>query len=84
MNFAGTCDFETDLCSWSNAASGDDFDWIRNQGVTITSNTGPTGDHTLGSASGRILVTIEARAFSVFKNGNDSFFMKMRIVKLNQ
>ncbi|XP_078334103.1 MAM and LDL-receptor class A domain-containing protein 1-like [Crassostrea virginica] len=58
---SGTCDFETDLCSWSNVAGGDDFDWIRNQGVTITSNTGPMGDHTLGSASGHY-VYIETSA----------------------
>lgn len=51
-NIAGTCDFETDLCSWSNPSVGDDFDWVRNQGRTQTLNTGPLSDHTLGSQQG--------------------------------
>ena len=40
------CDFEDDLCSWSNAVD-DDFDWTRNKGATESFLTGPNGDHTM-------------------------------------
>ncbi|TQV84957.1 PKD domain-containing protein [Aliikangiella coralliicola] len=33
--------FETDLGSWSNNTSGDDYDWRRDSGGTPSSNTGP-------------------------------------------
>ncbi|XP_013397768.1 MAM and LDL-receptor class A domain-containing protein 1-like [Lingula anatina] len=55
---AGSCDFETDTCTWSNGAS-DDFDWIRRQGVTPSQGTGPSVDHTKGTAVG-YYVFIEA------------------------
>ncbi|XP_013393211.1 MAM and LDL-receptor class A domain-containing protein 1 [Lingula anatina] len=54
----GSCDFETDTCTWSNGAS-DDFDWIRRQGVTPSQGTGPSVDHTKGTAAG-YYVFIEA------------------------
>ncbi|XP_035658185.1 MAM and LDL-receptor class A domain-containing protein 1-like [Branchiostoma floridae] len=46
----GNCDFETDLCTWTNAQQGDDFDWVLNNGNTGSSGTGPDSDHTLGNA----------------------------------
>lgn len=48
----GVCDFEKDTCSWSNTQQGDDFDWLRSKGVTGTSFTGPSVDHTKGTSQG--------------------------------
>ena len=46
------CDFETDgLCPFTQLQS-DDFDWTRLSGPTQTYKTGPTVDHTEGTAAG--------------------------------
>ncbi|PAA80981.1 hypothetical protein BOX15_Mlig025956g4, partial [Macrostomum lignano] len=45
------CNFETGICSWTQAGD-DDFDWTRNRGPTPTAGTGPTTDHTTGTADG--------------------------------
>lgn len=50
-----TCDFERPGCTWSNTVVGDDFDWIRSQGMTGTYGTGPTNDHTLNNAQGQFM-----------------------------
>ena len=47
-----SCDFETGLCSFMNEPKKDDFDWERNKGHTSSIQTGPSVDHTLGTASG--------------------------------
>ena len=54
----GNCNFETgDTCTWMNSNDGtDNFDWMRQQGGTLSDNTGPSIDHTLGSAYGKIIV----------------------------
>nr|XP_006821081.1 PREDICTED: apical endosomal glycoprotein-like [Saccoglossus kowalevskii] len=41
------CNFEGDLCGWNQTAD-DELDWIRNQGDTGSSHTGPSWDHTRG------------------------------------
>ena len=46
------CDFEQDLCGWSQDDS-DDLDWARNQGQTSTGGTGPKTDHTLQTIAGK-------------------------------
>lgn len=48
------CDFEEDLCSWTNAQNGydDDFDWLRNTGDTTSYSTGPSVDATTGTELG--------------------------------
>ena len=51
--FAGTCNFDTDICTFTNVQNSDDFDWIRNSGATGSTNTGPTQDHTHGNAQGQ-------------------------------
>ncbi|KFM70445.1 MAM and LDL-receptor class A domain-containing protein, partial [Stegodyphus mimosarum] len=48
----GSCDFETDLCTWQNADSDVDLEWVRNSGSTPTAGTGPDVDHTLGTEFG--------------------------------
>ncbi|XP_055943864.1 MAM and LDL-receptor class A domain-containing protein 2-like isoform X2 [Argiope bruennichi] len=48
----GSCDFESDLCTWQNAETGVDIEWVRNSGPTPTENTGPDVDHTLGTELG--------------------------------
>ena len=51
------CDFENvvDQCNWTQATD-DDFDWTRDNGGTPTVNSGPTRDHTYGTAKGRLLL----------------------------
>ena len=51
------CDFEDGanggLCKgWSQEPIDDDFDWTIAQGMTMSSGTGPTDDHTFGSWHG--------------------------------
>ena len=48
------CDFETDMCGWTNAQNGvlDDFDWLRNTGGSNSLWTGPSVDATTDSAEG--------------------------------
>ena len=46
------CNFESDLCSWSQVTT-DDTDWTRRNGTTPSYNTGPARDHTLGIPLGR-------------------------------
>jgi len=43
------------MCTWTNAAGVDDFDWTLGQGTTGTTRTGPAADHTLGNATGKVL-----------------------------
>lgn len=50
----GSCDFEEDLCTWQNAESGVDLEWIKNSGPTPTNGTGPNVDQTLGTKEGEI------------------------------
>lgn len=52
----GNCDFEVDMCGYFNYNSNKkgQFDWLRNSGSTLTSRTGPPGDHTTLSSEGTI------------------------------
>ncbi|XP_070566390.1 MAM and LDL-receptor class A domain-containing protein 1-like [Ptychodera flava] len=49
---AGSCDFENDTCTWQNEPRTDEFDWTRQSGATASLDTGPSIDHTTGTASG--------------------------------
>ena len=55
---AGGCDFETGLCTWTNARSGDQFDWLIGHGQTNSQYTGPSYDHTLATQAGNIITKI--------------------------
>ncbi|CAF3694948.1 unnamed protein product, partial [Didymodactylos carnosus] len=48
------CDFETSYCGWTNDTTAD-FYWIRAQKETLSSNTGPSADHTTQSPNGYYL-----------------------------
>ena len=49
----GFCDFERDMCGWTNDHANDDFDWLRDTAGTPSGTTGPPYDHTTGTAFGR-------------------------------
>ncbi|XP_072176476.1 MAM and LDL-receptor class A domain-containing protein 2-like [Diadema setosum] len=46
------CDFETDLCDWSQTQATDDLDWTRQQGPDTSYDKGVKRDHTTGNYSG--------------------------------
>eukprot|EP00118_Oscarella_pearsei_P003168 m.13253 g.13253 ORF g.13253 m.13253 type:complete len:3799 (+) comp24600_c0_seq1:127-11523(+) len=48
---ASGCNFDTGMCGWTNV-KGNDIQWQRHQGATSSSNTGPSYDHTNGTAYG--------------------------------
>ena len=52
----GTCDFETDTCGWIQRRD-DVFDWTRRRGPTPSVSTGPSVDHTLGTTTGKSIVS---------------------------
>lgn len=49
----GHCDFEVNMCGWSNLYGVDDTDWLRGQGLNPNPNTGPSVDHTTNSSIGQ-------------------------------
>jgi hypothetical protein len=49
------CSFETNMCGYVNVNQNDSFDWTPGKGETLSSNTGPPNDHTIGSPEGRYL-----------------------------
>ena len=55
------CTFEYGMCGWQQDTQRDQFDWTRHNGPTSSGNTGPTQDHTLGSASGYYLYIESSR-----------------------
>ncbi|XP_045208516.1 MAM domain-containing glycosylphosphatidylinositol anchor protein 1-like [Mercenaria mercenaria] len=48
------CTFDAGLCSWHQSVN-DNFDWTLISGETPTTNTGPSNDHTLGTAAGKYI-----------------------------
>ncbi|KAK2822608.1 hypothetical protein Q5P01_022673 [Channa striata] len=52
----GFCDFEDNMCSWSNLGGDvDQGDWLRSRGASPNPNTGPSVDHTTNSTHGYYL-----------------------------
>ncbi|KAK1172074.1 MAM and LDL-receptor class A domain-containing protein 2-like isoform X2 [Acipenser oxyrinchus oxyrinchus] len=48
----GFCDFEINLCGWTNIEVVDEGDWLRSKGASPNMNTGPSVDHTTDSGQG--------------------------------
>ena len=48
----GFCDFERDMCGYTNMPYGDQFDWEIGSGTTSSALTGPSTDHSTGNALG--------------------------------
>ena len=42
-----TCNFDVSMCGFLQDKN-DKFDWTRHKGATLSSGTGPSGDHTTG------------------------------------
>ncbi|XP_025085529.1 MAM and LDL-receptor class A domain-containing protein 1-like [Pomacea canaliculata] len=51
----GSCSFEADMCSYSNAVTGDDFDWQRGSGGSSSRTLGPSTDHTRHTSAGHYM-----------------------------
>lgn len=58
------CDFETDMCKWSNIR-GDEFDWRRDSGGTPSLGTGPSTDHTTGTRNGLFSFFVPLNSFTL-------------------
>lgn len=56
-SYPARCDFETSLCSWSQDKT-DNFDWTRANDHTASYGTGPSRDHTRGTALGNIYILV--------------------------
>ena len=56
------------MCTWRNQVNGnnktiqDDFDWTLGSGSTYSYYTGPSSDHTTGSALGKSEFAIRVKA----------------------
>ncbi|XP_033638977.1 MAM and LDL-receptor class A domain-containing protein 1-like [Asterias rubens] len=74
---AGLCDFELDMCGWSNDKSTDDWDWLRTKGATTSYYTGPTTDHTTNSDSG-FYIYYET-SFSGMTNGDTTILTSQHL-----
>ena len=60
VHVSATCTFEeSHICGYTQDTS-DNFNWDRGSGATITPNTGPAADHTLGSGSGACVTSFDA------------------------
>eukprot|EP00057_Strongylocentrotus_purpuratus_P017082 XP_011671556.1 PREDICTED: MAM and LDL-receptor class A domain-containing protein 1 [Strongylocentrotus purpuratus] len=57
--FVANCDFEDGMCGYTQPVddydNADEFDWFLNTGPTGTDGSGPTADHTKGTADGHYL-----------------------------
>lgn len=67
FSIKGNCNFELDLCSWSNVhGSGDNFDWVKGSGRTTSSGTGPSTDHTTNNSTGKTNIIIDGYSYAFF------------------
>lgn len=74
----GHCDFESNMCSWSNLGGGvDQEDWLRGRGDSPNPNTGPNVDHTTNSSHGNYMYsmsTVLCHARCLGASGANYFF----------
>ncbi|XP_071965621.1 MAM domain-containing glycosylphosphatidylinositol anchor protein 2-like [Antedon mediterranea] len=78
----GDCDFEDDLCGWTNSFN-DNFDWGRRRFPTRTPLTGPTSDHTSGSGQFVYMEGNNARNGSSAKLVSPLLYPSSSSLKLN-
>ncbi|XP_022097777.1 MAM and LDL-receptor class A domain-containing protein 2-like [Acanthaster planci] len=52
----GSCNFEDDICTWRHSLDGV-FQWLRSRGITPSTLTGPSVDHTTSSGLGYYIYT---------------------------
>nr|XP_014344169.1 PREDICTED: MAM and LDL-receptor class A domain-containing protein 1-like [Latimeria chalumnae] len=57
----GFCDFEKNLCGWTNIKVVDETDWLRNKGGSSNVNSGPNVDHTTNTTQGYYLYVDSSR-----------------------
>lgn len=57
------CSFEEGFCFWRHDAD-DDGDWLRKNGSSLPSLTGPSVDHTLANLSGKLHFCAQAKTVS--------------------
>ena len=53
-NFETICNFDVSMCGFEQGIN-NKFDWIRHNGSTPSSRTGPSFDHTTGNLTGELL-----------------------------
>ena len=58
LYFVGGCNFENGRCTWTDVQTGDNFDWKTGTGLTSSSGTGPSNDHTLGNSQGETITCL--------------------------
>lgn len=68
-----SCNFESGVCRWSNSADNVLF-WRRNRGATLSANTGPGGDHTLGNQTGHYVYVEMSDTGATFLVGEQGRF----------
>ena len=57
LSIIDSCDFDDPtICTWVNDRVSDYFDWTDGSAGTPSQGTGPSVDHTYGTATGELLV----------------------------
>ena len=54
----GTCNFEHGSCGYKEYIVNDDFNWMLQQGPTLSLYTGPANDHTYGKKDRNFIILV--------------------------
>lgn len=73
---AFNCNFESNLCGWTQLQGRDAFDWSRHRGSTSSSNTGPPRDHTTGRKLAIFWTNKENKLENIINMGKYIFIWK--------